>query len=66
MKYLLTNKKLNTTTEYSSIVRIADDLGVSYSACYKNLQYSLKPDTKRGRKISQKLFDEAYDVTILF
>ena len=64
MKYLLTNKKLNTTTE--SIVKLADDLGVSYSCAYKNLQYSLKSDTKRGRKISQKLFDEAYDVTILF
>jgi len=65
MKYLLTNKKLNTTTEYNSIVKMADELGVSYSACYKNLQYTLKPDTKPGRKYSQRLFDETYGVSVL-
>ena len=64
MKYWITFKNTGESIEGKSIASIARDLNVSYAVVYKSLQYSLHKDLPKGRKLSQKVFDEKYEITV--
>lgn len=49
--------------EYTSLRQIASDLNVTYCSVYKNFQHNFDPDViKKGKKLSQVLFDKEYTV----
>ena len=52
--------------EYPSIRQIAQDLKVTYCSVYKNVQYNFNPEeVKKGKKLSQVLFDNKYTVLLI-
>ena len=65
MKYILKNLETGAEVEYGSLSQIARDLNVTYSAVWKSYMYDIKPDTKRGVKQSQKIFDSRYSVHVV-
>ena len=65
MKYLLKDKLNDVTIEYSSLSQIARDLDTTYSAVHKSYIYGIKPETKKGIKQSQRMFDSKYSVHVV-
>ena len=67
MKYILRTKLENgETTEkvYSSIRKIAQELGTTYCSCYSNFLDSVEPTRKPSKKFSQVLFYLKYKIEV--
>ena len=64
MKYLLKDKVNNTTTTYTSLNKIAQQFGVSYSCVYRNFQSNLNPEFTKAKKFSQVQFNNRYEINI--
>ncbi len=64
MKYILKHLETDEEVEYSSLSQIARELDLPYSTVHKSYLYCIRPETKRGIKQSQKLFDKKYLVLI--
>lgn len=68
MRYLLKFQneagEVTREMEFSSLTQISDLLGVTYCCVRKNLEYSLNPSVKKGRKLSQVMFDRQYSVCV--
>jgi hypothetical protein len=68
MRYLLKFKddadQVTREMEFSSLTQISNFLGVTYCCVRKNLEYSLDPSMKKGRKLSQVMFDHQYSVCV--
>ena len=64
MRYWITFKNTGERIEGKSIASIARDLNVSYAVVYKSLLCSLNPELPKGRKLSQRVFNEKYEITV--
>ena len=64
MKYWVIVKKSGERMEGKSIAQIARDLNTTYATVYKSLLYSLNPELPKGKKLSQKTFDEQYEIIV--
>lgn len=64
MKYFLKCLATNEITEFNSLTSISKALNTTYASVYKSYLYDIKPETKKGKKQSQKQFDERYQVSI--
>ena len=63
MKYILITKLENgesTEKVYSSIRKIAQELGTTYCSCYSNFLDSVEPSRKPSKKLSQVIFNKKY------
>ncbi len=62
MKYILVTKLENgesTEKVYSSIRKIAQELGTTYCSCYSNFLDSVEPTRKPSKKLSQLMFNKS-------
>ena len=67
MKYILRTKLDNgesTEKVYSSIRKIAQELGTTYCSCYSNFLDSVEPTRKSSKKFSQVLFNLKYKIEV--
>ena len=67
MKYILRTKLENgqsTEKVYSSIRKIAQELGTTYCSCYSNFLDSVEPTRKPSKKFSQVLFNLKYKIEV--
>ena len=64
MKYWVIVKSSGERIEGKAIAQIARDLHTTYATVYKSLLYSLNPELPKGRKLSQKNFDDKYEVIV--
>lgn len=64
MNFCITSKVNGDKQIFKSIAQISRQFNVSYAIAYKSLKYSLDKDLPKGRKLSQKTFDEQYEISI--
>ena len=67
MKYILITKLENgesTEKTYSSIRKIAQELGTTYCSCYSNFLDSVEPTRKPSKKLSQVIFNKKYKIQV--
>ena len=67
MKYILITKLENgesTDKVYSSIRKIAQELGTPYCSCYSNFLDSVEPERKPSKKLSQLMFNKKYKISV--
>ena len=67
MKYILMTKSENgesTEKIYSSIRKIAQELGTTYCSCYSNFLYTVEPTRKPSKKLSQVMFNKKYKISV--
>jgi len=65
MKYILITKVENSDPikkEYSSLRKIAQELGTTYCSCYSNFLDSVEPNRKPSKKLSQVMFNKKYKI----
>ena len=65
MKYILITKVENSDPikkEYSSLRKIAQELGTTYCSCYSNFLDSVEPTRKPSKKLSQIMFNKKYKI----
>ena len=67
MKYILITKVENSDPikkEYSSLRKIARELGTTYCSCYSNFLESVEPTRKPSKKLSQIMFNKKYKIEV--
>ena len=67
MKYILITKVENSEPikkEYSSLRKIAQELGTTYCSCYSNFLDSVEPNRKPSKKLSQIMFNKKYKIEV--
>ena len=67
MKYILITKVENSEPikkEYSSLRKIAQELGTTYCSCYSNFLDSVEPTRKQSKKLSQIMFNKKYKIEV--
>ena len=67
MKYILITKVENSDPikkEYSSLRKIAQELGTTYCSCYSNFLDSVEPNRKPSKKLSQIMFNKKYKIEV--
>ena len=67
MKYILITKQENgesTEKVYTSIRKIAQELGTTYCSCYSNFLDSVEPTRKPSKKLSQVMFNKKYKIDV--
>jgi hypothetical protein len=67
MKYILITKVENSDPikkEYSSLRKIAQELGTTYCSCYSNFLDSVEPTRKPSKKLSQIMFNKKYKIEV--
>ena len=68
MKYILITKLENgesTEKVYTSIRKIAQELGTTYCSCYSNFLDSVEPTRKPSKKLSQLMFNKKYKIDVV-
>jgi hypothetical protein len=65
MNFCVTNKINNEIKIFKSLAEISRQLNVSYAVVYKNFKYSQDESLAKGRKLSQRTFDEKYEITVV-
>ena len=67
MKYILITKVENSypiIKEYSSLRKIAQELGTTYCSCYSDFLDSVEPNRKPSKKLSQVMFNNKYKIEV--
>ena len=67
MKYILITKVENSEPikkEYSSLRKIAQELGTTYCSCYSNFLDYIEPTRKPSKKLSQIMFNKKYKIEV--